>query len=338
MFVEAKPVSFRVANRGSMKCDKCGHDAVMHAGYSGAHLCDEHFRASVEKRVRRRIRSDGLVPRDATTEDPNRWVIGLSGGKDSVVLAQILDDTFDRDPRIDVIALTIHEGIEGYRDESVDACVELASDLDIHHELVSYEEEFGVRMDDVVDEDPEGMAPCAYCGVFRRDLLETYAEKLDADLLLTGHNLDDEAQTALMNVLNGDVEQMAKHFDASLGPLGERADQAAFVPRAKPLRDIPEKEVALYAHLRDLPAHITECPHASEAFRGEIQELLLKLEADHPGTRHSIVSGYEEVASMAADRYRGESTPDLRECAECGSQTTREVCRKCRLLESIRAM
>ncbi|SMP03373.1 tRNA 2-thiolation protein NcsA [Halobellus salinus] len=321
-----------------MKCDKCGHDAVMHAGYSGAHLCDEHFRASVEKRVRRRIRSDGLVPRDATTEDPNRWVIGLSGGKDSVVLAQILDDTFDRDPRIDVIALTIHEGIEGYRDESVDACVELASDLDIHHELVSYEEEFGVRMDDVVDEDPEGMAPCAYCGVFRRDLLETYAEKLDADLLLTGHNLDDEAQTALMNVLNGDVEQMAKHFDASLGPLGERADQAAFVPRAKPLRDIPEKEVALYAHLRDLPAHITECPHASEAFRGEIQELLLKLEADHPGTRHSIVSGYEEVASMAADRYRGESTPDLRECAECGSQTTREVCRKCRLLESIRAM
>jgi uncharacterized protein (TIGR00269 family) len=131
---------------------------------------------------------------------------------------------------------------------------------------------------------------------------------------------------------------MAKHFDASLGPIDDRTDQTAFVPRAKPLRDIPEKEVALYAHLQDLPAHITECPHASEAFRGEIQELLLKLEEDHPGTRHSIVSGYEEMASMAAERYRGESTPDLRECAECGSQTTREVCRKCRLLESIRAV
>ena len=335
---ETKPVSSRLANAGPMECDKCGHDAVMHAEYSGAHLCDKHFRTSVEKRVRRRIRTDGLVSRDATPDEPDRWVVGLSGGKDSVVLAQILDDTFGRDRRIEVVALTIHEGIEGYRDESVDACIELAADLDIRHELVSYEEEFGVRMDDVVDDDPEGLTPCAYCGVFRRDLLETYAEELEADLLLTGHNLDDEAQTALMNVLEGNVEQMAKHFDASLGPLGERIDQAGFVPRAKPLRDIPEKEVALYAHLRDLPAHITECPHASEAFRGEIRDLLLELEEGHPGTRHSIVSGYEEVASMAADRYRGASAPELRECAECGSQTTREVCRKCRLLESIRAV
>ncbi|WP_311171276.1 tRNA 2-thiolation protein NcsA [Halobellus ordinarius] len=320
-----------------MECDKCGRDAVMHAGYSGAHLCEEHFRASVEKRVRRRIRRDGLVPQDASPDDPEQWVLGLSGGKDSVVLAQILDETFGRDPRIELLALTIHEGIEGYRDESVDACVELAAELDLRHELVSYEEEFGVRMDDVVEDDPEGMAPCAYCGVFRRDLLETYAAEFDADILLTGHNLDDEAQTALMNVLEGDVKQMAKHFDASLGPFDERTDDAGFVPRAKPLRDVPEKEVALYAQLRELPAHITECPHASEAFRGEIQELLLKLEENHPGTRHSIVSGYEELASMAADRYRGESTPEMEACDRCGSQTTGDVCRKCRLLESLAA-
>ena len=335
---ETKPVCALICNPGLMECDKCGGDAVMHAGYSGAHLCDEHFRALVEKRVRRRIRTDGLVPREASPDDPKRWVVGLSGGKDSVVLAQILDDTFGKDRRIDIVALTIHEGIEGYRDESIDACVELASDLDLRHELVSYEEEFGVRMDDVVEDDPEEMVPCAYCGVFRRDLLETYAEELDADLLVTGHNLDDEAQTALMNVFEGNVEQMAKHFDASLGPLDERTDQAAFVPRAKPLRDIPEKEVALYAHLRDLPAHITECPHASEAFRGEIRDLLLRLEEDHPGTRHSILSGYEEMAAMAAQRYRGESTPTLRECAACGSQTTQEICRKCRLLESLEAV
>ena len=105
----------------------------------------------------------------------------------------------------------------------------------------------------------------------------------------------------------------------------------------KPLRDIPETVVALYAHLRNLPAHITECPHASEAFCGEVRELLSELDENHPGTGHSIVSGYEEVASMAASRYRGESSPELRECAECGSQTTREICRTCRLLESIRA-
>ncbi|SNZ12717.1 TIGR00269 family protein [Natronoarchaeum philippinense] len=322
-----------------MECTKCGRDAVMHAAYSGSHLCEEHLRESVERRVRRRVREDDLVPRSATPEDPETWVIGLSGGKDSVVLTHILDETFAEDPRIEMIALTIHEGIEGYRDESVSACEELATELEMQHELVSYEEEFGVRMDDVVEDDPENMAACAYCGVFRRDLLSKYAEELGADKLLTGHNLDDEAQTALMNVLEGDVSQIAKHFDASLGAFDERSEQEEFVPRAKPLRDVPEKEVALYAHLADLPAHITECPHSSEAYRGEIQELLLKLEENHPGTRHSIMAGYEELAGIVADEYQGsDEEADLNECEECGATTTREKCRKCALLDSLAAV
>ncbi|MGM0590794.1 MAG: tRNA 2-thiolation protein NcsA [Halobacteriota archaeon] len=322
-----------------MECDKCDRDAVMYAAYSGAHLCADHFCASVEKRARRRIRGDGLLDASATPEDPDTWVVGLSGGKDSVVLTSILDETFGRDPRVELVALTIHEGIEGYRDASLDACVELTTDLDIRHEVVHYEEEFGVRMDDVAESDPMNMAPCAYCGVFRRDLLETHAAAFDADKLLTGHNLDDETQTALMNFFEGDLKQIAKHFDASLGRFEDRAASEHFVPRAKPLRDVPEKEVALYAHLRDLPAHITECPHASEAYRGEIRDLLLSLEENHPGTRHSIMAGYEELAGLAAERYRtDDETTALGECERCGSSTTRNVCRKCRLIEAIEAV
>ena len=319
-----------------MECDKCGRDAVMHAAYSGLHLCESHFCVSVEKRVRRRIREDGLLSADATPDDPETWVIGLSGGKDSVVLTQILVDTFDEDPRIELVALSIHEGIEGYRDASLDASEQLTADLDIAHEVVSYAEEFDLRMDDVAADDPEGMAPCAYCGVFRRDVLERYASTLGADKLLTGHNLDDEAQTALMNVFSGDVKQMAKHFDASLGPFSKREQSQRFVPRAKPLRDVPEKEVALYAHLMDLPAHITECPHASEAYRGEIQQLLLEMEESHPGTRHSILSGYEELAELAARRYRDdEERQEFGECDRCGAPTARDVCRKCYLVEAV---
>ena len=334
-----------------MECDKCGTDAIHHAAYSGVHLCGHHLRESVEKRVKRRIREDGLLDPDATPDDPDRWVIGLSGGKDSVALTQILDDVLGRDPRVEMLALTIHEGIEGYRDASVDACVELADDLSIRHELVSYEEEFDVRMDDVVEDDPEDMAACAYCGVFRRDLLENYATEFDADKLLTGHNLDDEAQTAMMNFLEGDVRQVAKHFDASLGPFDERAETDAFVPRAKPLRDVPEKEIALYCHIRDLPTHMAECPHAEEAYRGEIRSTIHELEANHPGARHSIMAGYEELSALAADAYRGGGEVDdesadgdeagaagLGECERCGSQTSRDVCRKCRLLESIQAV
>jgi len=325
-----------------MDCDKCGDDAVMHAAYSGLHLCDAHFRASVEKRVRRRVREDNLLPDDATPDDPETWVVGLSGGKDSVVLTQILHETFEADPRVELVALSIHEGIEGYRDQSLDASERLTDALGLRHEVVSYTEEFGVRMDDVVEDDPNDMSACAYCGVFRRDILSRYAADLGADKLLTGHNLDDEAETALMNFLEGDIRKIARQFDASLGPFGgdgdgrTRSESEEFVPRAKPLRDVPEKEVALYVHLRDLPAHVTECPHADEAFRGEIQELLYGLEERHPGTRHSIMAGYEQLAALAAaDRSDGEGPS---ECEQCGAPTTGDRCRKCGLLDALEAL
>ncbi len=309
----------------------------MHAAYSGAHLCERHLFESVERRVRRRIREDDMLPDDATPEDPETWVIGLSGGKDSVVLTDIIEETFAEDPRVELVALTIHEGIEGYRDESLAACEQLTADRDVRHEVVTYADEFDVEMDDVVEDDPMDMAACAYCGVFRRDLLAKYAEAYDADKLLTGHNLDDEAETALMNILEGNVEQVAKHFDASLGPFDERTPKDEMIPRAKPLRDVPEKEVALYAQLRDLPVHMEECPHSSEAFRGEIQDLLLKLEENHPGTRHSIMAGYEELAGLAADQYSDEDA-DVGECEECGAPTTRDRCRKCALVEAVNAV
>jgi len=357
-----------------MDCDKCEGEAVMHAAYSGMHRCESHFCETVERRVRRRVREDNLLPDDASPADPETWVVGLSGGKDSVVLATILQDTFDRDPRVELVALSIHEGIAGYRDESLAACEDLTDDLGIRHEVVTYEAEFDVRMDEVVAEDPLEMSACGYCGVFRRDVLARHARGLNADKLLTGHNLDDEAQTALMNFLEGDINGIAQHFDASLGqfpasnprdstggegaaggsarreedrasgpadggsaprsPPGTRTPVDAFVPRAKPLRDVPEKEVALYARLRDLPAHITECPHAEEAYRGEIQSLLLDLEERHPGTRHSIVAGYEELADRVAAAERDEEGA-FGDCAECGGPTARDVCRTCALLDAL---
>lgn len=323
-----------------MECDKCNEPAVMHAAYSGLHLCEEHFCASVEKRVLRRIREDNLLPDDATPSDPETWVIGLSGGKDSVVLTQILAETFAQDPRVELVALSIHEGIEEYRDKSLQASQELTENLDVRHEVVTYEEEFDVRMDEVVEDDPENMSACAYCGVFRRDILSRYAQEFDADKLLTGHNLDDEAETALMNFLEGDIEKMSQQFDASLGPFDgsdssrTRDETAEFVPRAKPLRDVPEKEVALYAHVRELPAHITECPHADEAYRGEIQQLLYQLEEKHPGTRHSIMAGYEQLAALAASEH-GTGQNEIAECERCGGPTTGGLCRKCGLLEAL---
>ncbi len=313
-------------------CDRCGADAVMEARYAGEHLCDTHFQHFVEQRVRRRIREDELF-----AGEPVTWLIGLSGGKDSAVLATILHETFADNPKIRLRALCAHEGIDGYRDESVEAARALAQQLDIDLEIKTYDDLYDVRMDDVAEVDPLNMAPCAYCGVLRRDILDRYAHEIDADLLLTGHNLDDEAETAMMNFFEGDLDQIAKHYDASLAPLSDRDTTGPFVPRAKPLRDIPEREVALYATVRDLPTHMASCPHASRSFRGELQSVLHEVEESHPGTRHSIMSGYEELAALVAEHYaRSTDRPDFGRCEECGRPATGDRCRSCELLAAIK--
>ncbi|MFW6436666.1 MAG: TIGR00269 family protein [Halococcoides sp.] len=314
-----------------MECDRCSSTAVAYQAYSGQHLCEEHLARSVRDRVRSRIREDNLLG-EAEADDPQTWLIGLSGGKDSAVLGSILADTLGADRRVELRGLAVHEGIEGYRDESLEAARAVADQHDIPLTERSFAETFDVRMDEVVEDDPKGMAACAYCGVFRRAILADVAESVDADLLLTGHNLDDECETALMNLFEGDVDQMARHFDASLGPLDERGDPGPHVPRAKPLRDVPEKEVALYARLEELPAHITECPHAAESFRGEIQTLMLDVEDRHPGTRHSVMAGYERLARLAAIDREAATTG---RCADCGRPSGNDRCRACELQSAL---
>jgi len=319
-----------------MKCTKCDQDAVIFTPYSGSHLCSAHFINSVERRVRHRIRTDGLIT--GSTEDaPSQWIIGVSGGKDSAVLTHILHNMLSKDPRIQLTALTINEGISGYRDESLELAKKLTNSLGIDHEIFSYIDEFGLDMDEVVEKNPLNLNACSYCGVFRRNLLDMGANKLNADKLLTGHNLDDESQTALMNFLAGDVSRITKHFDASLAPFPQRTE-TEFIPRSKPLRDIPEKEIALYAYLRDIPFYNGDCPYAVDSFRGKVRELILGLEDDHPGTRHSIMAGYEEFATIASSHRHSHKESSLQHCIKCGSLTTQKICQKCVFVEAVKAV
>lgn len=306
-----------------MKCSKCNKEAVVKQAYRGAHLCETHLYRSVEKRVKRRIRKESLL------EDQERWIVGLSGGKDSSVLLNILGNAFKKDPRVKIIALTLDEGIEGYRNKAVEKAKKLTKKLDVRHEIVEYKEEFGTTIDRAENETEIEGNLCSMCGVLRRNAINKHARRLNATKLLLGHNLDDVAQTALMNFLEGDIQGIGKHYRASLSGNNEKGREEKknkFINRAKPLRDIPEKEVALYAHLKDLPFHSEECPNAAGK-RGEIRNFLLEYERNHPGTRHSIISGYEKIAEKI-----GNSNVKLNECRNCGEPTTGNICRACSLL------
>ena len=142
---------------------------------------------------------------------------------------------------------------------------------------------------------------------------------MGADKLAMGHNLDDEAQTILMNYLRGDMDRLKRMLP--------NVEQPGLVMRIKPLRSIPEKEVALYGFLNDLPVSIDECPYAGEALRNEIREILNNYEVKHPGTKYSLLGGFETISESL-------SSPDSRimTCKICGEPSSETLCKTCRLL------
>ncbi|HMK45454.1 MAG TPA: TIGR00269 family protein, partial [Methanocella sp.] len=271
-----------------MKCDKCGREAAIYQRYSGMHLCAAHEIADVERKIKRRMRKERMaMPGD-------HIAVAMSGGKDSAAVLSILVDTFTTRSNIKFSAITVDEGIEGYRNESIPKAKELCDQLGVPHHTVSFRDEIGYKLDEILKRERKE-ASCTYCGVFRRTLLNRKAREIKANKIATGHNLDDESQVVLLNIMNGDIERLAR--------LRPSRTQEGLIPRIKPLMDVPEREIALYAFLKKLPFHMGECPYTSESFRGEIKDMLNDFEAQHPGTKYSVLSGYENMVNCLKEKY-----------------------------------
>ena len=190
--------------------------------------------------------------------------------------------------------------------------------------MVSFKEEVGCSLDEMLKRERKE-ASCTYCGVFRRTLLNKKAREIGANKLATGHNLDDDAQVVLMNVLNGDVERLAR--------LRPSRVQEGLVPRIKPLVDVPEREIALYAFLKKLPFYMGECPYARESLRGEIKDVLNDFEFKHPGTKYSIMRGFDNMVGCLKEKYQ--QVP-LERCEVCGEPSIEKICQSCKLKQRIK--
>ena len=170
--------------------------------------------------------------------------VALSGGKDSATALALTHAYFGRRPNVRAVAITVDEGIAGYRTRTVEAARALTKQLGVEHKVVRASEAIGVTTDEAARRMP-GTVPCAYCGVWRRRLLNDAAKASGADLLVLGFNLDDLAQTVLMNLARADVERLVR-----MAPHSHR--QEGLIPRIAPLALVPEREVFLYARLAGL--------------------------------------------------------------------------------------
>jgi len=185
-----------------MMCSRCNKKAVIELKYSGEFLCKSCFLELFEKRVRRTIRVNKLL------KNTDKTAVALSGGKDSAVVLYILNELSKKAPRSELIAITIDQGIERLQKSGLNAAKSLCKKLGVEHYIYSFWEEFGTTLDEIVEGSKklENPAPaCSYCGVLRRKLLNEKARELGVTKIATGHNLDDEIQTAMMNFIRGDL-------------------------------------------------------------------------------------------------------------------------------------
>ena len=294
-----------------MKCDLCGNDAVTFVRYNGTHLCSEHFIDYVERRVKKEIRKEISLYKGDTVG------VAVSGGKDSMVTLSILHSLFNERNGIHLVCISIDEGIDGYRPPSLDIVRRFCSEESIEYRERSFSE-LGLSMDEVAPVSGSS-SPCTYCGVFRRKLMNDEARKVGAKYLATGHNLDDIAQSVMMNIVRGDIERLAR-----LGP--HTNIRPGLIPRFYPLRLIPEKESLLYSIVKDIPHWDGECPYWQAALRNEYRDLVDGLEDRSPGSKFSIVSSYDKLKPMLTQTYS--PVTELKFCS-CGEPCNGSRCKAC---------
>jgi len=303
-----------------VRCSSCEASAVVDQPYRGRHLCADHFRASVEERVRHEFHRQ--FPRFSG----GTVAVALSGGKDSAVALALTARYFDRRANVRLVAISVDEGIAGYRPATLRCAEELTRALGVPHRVVRAEREIGTTTDRAALR-MAGTVPCSFCGVWRRRLLNRAARDVGADALVLGFNLDDLAQTVLMNLARGDLDRLVR-----MAP--HRVRQPGLVPRIAPLAQVPEREVFLYARLRELPFDHGECPHAGRASRNLFREIVWQLEEAQPGTRQSLLRTHEELVTRWLAH---EASPAPARCRSCGDPCAGELCRACEYLQVVRA-
>jgi len=305
------------------KCTACRRrEAFYLRQYSGEKLCRRCFTESIEEKVRVTISKHKMFEVD------DRIAVAVSGGKDSVSLLHILAKIEQGFPKSSICAITVDEGISGYRDEAVSIAAENCAKLGVEQLTLSFKELYGYTTDEIVGKTRYGkLTPCAYCGVLRRRALNIAGRKADADKIATAHTLDDEIQTFFLNVIHGDPLRIARS-----GPRYDKLE-VGLVQRVKPFCEVLERESALYAYVREIPFQEMPCPYSREALRNDVRHTLNRLERKHPGMKYTIYSSMVRIRE--AMKGTVEETP-LKRCEDCGEPTAGAVCQACTMIRRMR--
>jgi uncharacterized protein (TIGR00269 family) len=223
-----------------------------------------------------------------------------------------------------IIAVTIDEGIPGYRDEALDIVKEFCTKLDVEFKTYSYKDLFDLTLSESLElRESEKTSSCSICGTFRRRALDHAAKEIGANVIATGHNLDDTLQTFLINTLSGDISKIGW-----MNPENKGKE----LRKIKPLSEIYESEIVFYAFTNNLPFQSEPCPHMNEGIRTEIREFLNSLEDHRSGIKNNMYHSILKISNIvkAADEKA------KRNCQICGNECSGTICSVCSMISNLK--
>lgn len=282
---------------------------------------DGLFVKKIENKVKETIKKYNLLNKK------EKILVAASGGKDSTSVLHILKKL-----GYNLEAITIDVAMGSYTKKNIQNLTDFCKKEKIRLYSMAIREEFGgsvCYIRSALSSKGTKLNSCAVCGVLRRYLVNKAAKQLKAKKLVTGHNLDDEAQSIMMNFFRNTLQKTAR-----LGPRAGVKKTKGFIPRVKPLYFIPEKDVAKYAKIMKFPVHYGICPCSAEVFRRFTGNILTDYEKKNPKIKQNIIDNFLKSLPKLKQKYKGGRAMP---CNQCGEPSKAEVCRTCQIISQVKA-
>jgi len=294
-----------------LKCKVCGGKAVISLRAYNIALCANDFVSFLENRVFKTIKKYRLI------DDNDKLIIAVSGGKDSLSLWYILNKLgFNAD------GMYIDLGIEGYSALSLEKVKKMS---DILKRPV-----YIFHLNNALGKDIEAISKkikrttCSACGMIKRYIMNRVCLDKNYNVIITGHNLDDETSALMGNLLYWKEEYLWKKGMV----LNE--EEGHLSKKIKPLFLCSEREMAAYAVLCGIDYIYDECPFSIGAKSLIYKEILNRIEDNSPGTKLQFLKGYLKFASQTKVE---KNHKEMNYCINCGYPTRSDKCNFCRIMD-----
>ena len=253
----------------------------------------------------------------------DRILVAVSGGKDSLAVWDLLTELGYR-----ADGLYVGLGIGDYSDVSYDFARAFADERGLALTVIDLRDDYGYDVPTAAKVTKR--VPCSACGMSKRHLFDKAAIDGGYDVVVTGHNLDDEAAVLFGNTLRWDVEYLARQL-----PVLPARD--GFPKKVKPLVRLTEREMAAWCIVRGIEYQVEECPMAVGNKHLAYKAALNAIERESPGSKAAFYLEFiDKMAPRLADLRQRERSRLVR-CTSCGAPTTEPdsgdtpVCAFCRL-------